>query len=150
MAIRKGTKDEWRLFRRHHYLSHELHRSTEVFIGEIEGRAAAFCGIINFPHARVPNFKAVHRLVVLPDYQGLGFGVRLLDFTAELFRQKKKRVIITTGNPAMKCALAKNINWTLSRQGRVKPHGDSKLTGFKAHGSERRVTTAWEYQGPGT
>lgn len=98
----------------------------------------------------MPNFKAISRLVVLPDYQGVGVGIVLLNYVAELYQTRKKRVIITTGNPAMKKALGKDPAWEMTRMGRVKPHGDSKLIGFKAHGSQRRVTTAWEYQGSET
>ena len=135
------------MFKRYHYLSHELHRSAECYVGLIEGKEAAFCAVINFPHAQVPNFKAVSRLVVLPDYQGVGLAARMLDFVAGLYAQRKNRVIITTGNPAMKRSLERDKNWMLRRQGRTNPHGESKLTGMKSSGSNRRVTTAWEYTG---
>lgn len=150
MEVRRADRAIWAVFRRYHYLSHEIHHAAECYVGLIEDRLAAFCAIINFPHAQVPNFKAVSRLVVLPDYQGVGLGNALLDVVARIYHERKKRVIITTGNPAMKKALEKNERWMMTRQGRVKPHGDSHLTGFKAHGSQRRITTGWEYQGAET
>jgi len=50
----------------------------------------------------------------------------------------------------MKKALEKELSWRLTRMGRIKPHGDSRLIGSKATGSQLRVTTGWEYQGPET
>lgn len=146
MEVRTAERAAWQAVRRYHYLSHELHRAAECYVGMVEGRLAAFCAIINFPHPQVPNFKSVHRLVVLPDYQGVGLGIKMLDFVADIYRGRKKRVIITTSNPAMKKALEKDGKWMLSRMGRVKPHGRSSDTGMRGKSSSRRVTAAWEFR----
>lgn len=146
MEVYRAGREIWGSFRRYHYLSHELHRSAECYVGVIEDALAVFCAITNFPHARVPNFKAVHRLVVLPDYQGVGLGAGLLDHVAAIYKQARKRVIITTGNPAMKKALEKDEHWEMTRMGRVKPHGRSSHTGMKEKSSNKRVTASWEYR----
>jgi len=38
-----------------------------------------------------PKYYQVSRLVALPDYQGIGFGKRFLNFVAELCSSQAKR-----------------------------------------------------------
>lgn len=48
------------------------------------------------------NYYRVSRLVVLPDYQGIGIGKKLLDFTAQLYvSQTNQPFYILTSNPAI-------------------------------------------------
>ena len=46
---------------------------------------AAFMAIITFPRPIRP-YKKVHRLVVLPDYQGLGLGTLFLNRIAAIHK----------------------------------------------------------------
>jgi GNAT superfamily N-acetyltransferase len=47
------------------------------------------------------KYYRVSRLVVLPDYQGIGVGKRLLNFIAELYSQTKMPFYIVTSNPQL-------------------------------------------------
>ena len=38
--------------------------------------------IIHFPHP-IKSYKKVHRLVILPDYQGIGLGTLFLNWTQQ-------------------------------------------------------------------
>lgn len=73
----------------------------------VEGKMAGFMAIITFPHPVRP-YKKVHRLVILPDYQGLGLGLLFLNKIAQLY---KYPFSITTSQPALIHALAKNKDW---------------------------------------
>ena len=55
-------------------MSTNLNPSAKCFIGYIENNPVCFFAVLHFPHPKVKNFKKGHRLVVLPDYQGLGIG----------------------------------------------------------------------------
>jgi GNAT superfamily N-acetyltransferase len=58
----------------------------------------------------------VSRLVVLPDYQGIGVGKRLLNFIADLYcSQTKLPFLIVTSNPQI--IRGKLEGWKLSRFG---------------------------------
>ena len=72
--MRNGSVDEWKLFEKYHYLnrSHAKLSPKDIFILEYEGEPIAFCSVKHFPHPKNPKIKTVHRLVVRPDYQGLG------------------------------------------------------------------------------
>ncbi|HEY2510278.1 MAG TPA: GNAT family N-acetyltransferase, partial [Polyangiaceae bacterium] len=45
------------------------------------GECIAFNSIRTLPHPVAKNIKLAHRLVVLPDYQGLGVGWKLNEWT---------------------------------------------------------------------
>lgn len=60
--------------------------------------------------------KRIHRLVVIPDFQGIGIGTRLLNFVADYY-SKTHRINITTGTPALSNALKKSNCWRLTSKG---------------------------------
>jgi GNAT superfamily N-acetyltransferase len=62
------------------------------------------------------NFFRVSRLVVLPDYQGIGVGKRLLNFIAELYTsQLNLPFYLVTSNPQL---IRGNMgNWKVKRVG---------------------------------
>lgn len=70
------------------------------------------------------GWKRIHRLVVLPDYQGIGIGTKFIKEVAKIVNAKGYEVNLTTTTPALVGALRKDNEWLLARYGREK-------TGFK-------------------
>lgn len=66
------------------------------------------------------GMKRVHRLVVLPDYQGIGIGTTFIKEIAEIISNRGFELNLTTTTPALVHALTKSKYWTLGRYGRVK------------------------------
>jgi GNAT superfamily N-acetyltransferase len=64
--------------------------------------------------------KRVHRLVVLPDYQGVGIGTAFINAVAEIILQDGFELNLTTTTPALVGALRKSPRWVLARYGRSK------------------------------
>jgi len=87
----------------------------------------------------------VHRLVVLPDFQGIGVGARLLDFIAKKYNSQKKRFTITTSNSALINSLIKNKKWALTRKGRT-AKSTSKLNVQKGYSGKNRITCSFEFK----
>jgi GNAT superfamily N-acetyltransferase len=56
---------------------------------------------ISFPSGTIKNAWRGHRTVVLPEYQGLGLGVRLSDAVAEIMVQNGHRYFSKTAHPRM-------------------------------------------------
>lgn len=134
----------WNIFRKYHYLNYEIHRSTRQFIGFYDNQPIAFCGVLPFPHPKIKNIKRCTRLVVLPDYQGLGIGIKLLEFVANYFYQQKMRFRITTSTPAIINSFRTTKNWILSHAGRYRPQSEKTTVGNMST-SFNRFTTTWEY-----
>lgn len=140
-----NNKSIWKMFAKYHYLSHTHNNAASVYIALINNQIAGFCSILSFPHPKVKNLKKVHRLVILPDYQGAGFGIKLLDKIGEVYRKNKFRFNIVTSSPSLITALKKNNNWYCTHYGRNTPHkGVLKTVDNLSNGSENRITVTFE------
>jgi GNAT superfamily N-acetyltransferase len=109
-------KGYWPLFSRYHYLSHSLHKSSGQYVGFYNGKPVVFCSYIFMPNHGFSTRK-VHRLVVLPDYQGIGIGMRALDITAKIERATHGYVGITTSLNGFAKSLMRNDQWELISAG---------------------------------
>ena len=128
--------DAWPLFARHHYLSGGLNPWSRCYLGTIEGRPAAFCAVLPIPgHS---GKRRVTRIVVLPDYQGVGVGRAMLRAMAERY----PRLRIITGHPAMLRALRTDPGWRCTHVAK---------TGFVPQscspGSHGRCVCCFEHRG---
>ena len=91
----------WQIFREHHYLNTErLGAGVRCYVAKYGEKPVAFIAVA---HTRMKsNYFRVSRLVVLPDYQGIGIGKRLLNFVAELYTsQIDLPFYILTTNPQL-------------------------------------------------
>lgn len=140
----------WPAFARHHYLSAKLHRAARCYAAVVtmaqgEPEAVGFCATLaNAGHA---GRRRVSRLVVLPDYQGLGVGLRLLEAVAE-HESATHRVSIRTSHPALLSALQRRAGWRLtdvSRQGSTH-RGYSGREGRGAMGSAGRSVASFDFR----
>ncbi len=102
------------------------------------------------------GWKRVHRLVVLPDYQGIGIGVRFINEVSKYYIEKGFNMNLTTTTPALVHALARANEWSLVRKSRVKNtlaknmvkyYGDEKIRKDKGLGnSENRITYSFNFK----
>jgi GNAT superfamily N-acetyltransferase len=116
-----GRRDAWPLFARHHYLDAALPRGVTIYIGMISRRPAAFCAwTAMFGHRDV--FR-ICRLVVLPEYQGVGIGGAVLRACCQLILRQGRRATITTSHPAMIAHLHHSPDWQIRA---VKPLGGNR------------------------
>ena len=122
------------------------------YVGVINGEIVCHTGIIQFPMRK--GCKRVHRLVVLPDYQGIGIGTAFIKEVAKLITKEGFELNLTTTTPALVGALTKDNDWVLARFGRKKSgmRGYQRYTGLKADHllnttSQKRVTYSFWYKG---
>ena len=132
------------MFRKYHYLNTNLNAASRCFAMTINNRPVAFCAVIHFPHP-VRCYKKVHRLVVLPDYQGLGLGKVFLNFIGQYINFP---FAITTSQPALINSLKNDIHWCCTNN--TRNSRASKNTGRLAKGlnktlSNKRIVTTFVY-----
>jgi GNAT superfamily N-acetyltransferase len=106
-----------------------LHKASEQWVGVINGEIVCHTGVIQFPMRK--GWKRIHRLVVLPDYQGIGIGVRFINEVSKHYKDNGWNVNLTTTTPALVHTLARGKEWLLKRKGRVK----SKPSDFIKYGT---------------
>lgn len=113
----------------------------------MDDKLVCHTGVIQAPLKK--GFKQVHRLVVLPDYQGIGIGTQFITFISQCFKENDYTMKLITTTPAIRFSLDKSPYWTLTRSGKVKPNGNKKyLTHFSNFESSNRVTYTYVYETP--
>jgi ABC-type lipoprotein export system ATPase subunit len=144
VVVRRVGRDWWPTFRDHHYLSHSLARSVSCFLAEVEDRPAAFCAVIH-QKGKAPSYRT-HRLVTLPDFQGIGVGHALHEFVAGMFACRDKPYTLTSSHPAMIAHCARSKLWRFRDRGMNQPYRVEP--GRTTTGSAGRMTTSFKYVGP--
>jgi len=140
-----ADKTIWKMFAKHHYLSHTHNNASNVYLALINNNVAGFLSVLHFPHPKTKNIKKVHRLVILPDYQGLGFGIKFLNEVAQFYKNNKQIFSIVTSAPSLIFSLKKSKNWACKYFGRLKPHKGILKTKSVSNGSEKRLTASFEF-----
>ena len=76
LTIRRVEPSVWYSlgFYKHHYLTEKLNPSCKCFLFEWDTIPVAFVGLLNTPRTGIPYGMSISRIVVLPDYQGLGLS----------------------------------------------------------------------------
>ena len=132
------------MFRQYHYLSGSLAFSSRCYVAVYQDRPIAFIAVV---HTRMKaRYYRVTRLVVLPDYQGIGVGKRLLNFIAELYTsQTKIPFYILTSNPQL--VRGNSNRWKITRFGHASQgRGDTRINSeIHSSLSRNRITVSMMY-----
>jgi GNAT superfamily N-acetyltransferase len=99
LEIHRCRSCAWQLFKRHHYLSGSLPVATRCYLATWRGVPVSFCATV--PVITKKNHRRFTRIVTLPDYQGIGIGMRVVAAVAELHRAEGLRINVTSSHPAL-------------------------------------------------
>ena len=128
--VRECKRSEWAKFRKYHYLNTDLPSAAQCY-GLYDGEnIIGFLGVLHQPHARNKKIKRVCRLVILPDYQGIGLGTKLLNVIAERYTKLGFDFSIVTSAKNFIYALKKSDKWLLQAYCISSKHG--KIDGNRA------------------
>ena len=72
-------------------------------------------GVLHQPHPINTKLKRVSRLVILPDYQGIGLGTKFLNYMADYYTNKGFDFSIITTAKNLIQSLKKSDKWCLFR-----------------------------------
>ena len=114
LQIFRCRYEAWNIFKQHHYLSEELNKAAKCFLILYNDKPVSFMGILPMPSGTIKDAYRVSRLVVLPDFQGLGIGMKILNFFGSMYKKDKKSLYIKTSNPSLFKGMTRNKNnWKL-------------------------------------
>lgn len=130
------------MFSKYHYLEKSINNAAKNFCMLVNNNLAGFISIIHFPHP-IKSYKKVHRLVILPDYQGIGLGKLLLNEIAKLY---KEPFAITTSQPALINSLKNDINWVCTRNTRNTRNTGKLAKELNKTLSNKRITTTFVFK----
>jgi GNAT superfamily N-acetyltransferase len=118
LELHQAGKDCWELFKRAHYLSASVPAGCRMYVAQWQGVPVA-CVVtgVAFTHTK-PGYagqRRIVRLVVLPDYQGVGIGRATLNAVAELLVREKMHVSVISAHPSMLAILRHDPRWKIYR-----------------------------------
>jgi GNAT superfamily N-acetyltransferase len=171
LAVRRVPQCLWPHFARHHYLAGGLAASATCYAAfwpagvgrsEVRGersdataltsdlcsltsRPIAFCAVV--ASLGWKKTKRITRLVVLPEFQGLGIAAKLAETVAAHEQAKGFRVTITASHPAILAHCTRSPNWKYLG---TKKTGSTRqrLSGRQIACSAGRAVASFEYIGP--
>jgi len=142
----------WPVFAPHHYLSESLNSTARCWLATWDGVLVAFASALPFPNGNFKNGWRGHRTVVLPDFQGLGIGVRLSDSVGRIFLEAGCRYFSKTVHPRMGAYRDASPLWrATSKNRKARPdYSETRKTKEDGHKMRHvdRVAYSHEFIGP--
>jgi len=149
-------KQVWRFFSRHHYLRKDINQNVNSFYLYVNNQIIGIIAYMTFPHPKIKNAKKISRIVILPEYQGLGLSSIFQEIVGDFLLGNGYRFIGGTSHPKIVEYRKKSKKWICSRVGRIskgstKSTYKSKIktenTSKNATNTSNKITTSWEYIG---
>lgn len=117
--------EHWPAFEPHHYLKLPLMIAATNYVATVDGELVAHVAV----STRSRTEARACRLVVMPEWQGAGVGLRFLDAVCEMWRTGENRygrpmlTLFHTSHPGLASALRRSSRWA---QVSAKLIGESK------------------------
>lgn len=145
LEIHRCCMAAWKLFARHHYLTGTLGTGSRCYLATWEGEPVTF--VATLPVVPKKNHRRFSRIVTLPDYQGMGIGMRVVAAVASLHRREGHRINVTSSHPALIGHCRRSQLWKAIH---VKKTGSStrnvaKISAYRS--SKGRAVVSFEYVG---
>jgi len=145
--------EAWSMFSKHHYLSGDINKGARCWLAVWRGQPVGFSSVIAMPSGSLKDAWRGHRTVVLPDFQGLGIGVRLSDTMGEIHLSEGKRYFSKTAHPRLGQYRENSPKWqATSKNGRSRWDYNSEKANEKYSRSlldrhKHRICYSHEYIG---
>ena len=149
LQVSRVESDTWNFFKKHHYLTESVNKSCKFFLFEWNNKPIGIVAMINQPGpGDRKKAMAISRTVVLPDFQGMGIGSKISEFTSSIFLNYGAKVYTKTINPALGEYRNKSVKFRPTafngKTRKIKSDTDSK-----AQNRLERASYCHEYIGEG-
>ncbi|WP_291325208.1 GNAT family N-acetyltransferase [Desulfovibrio sp. UCD-KL4C] len=121
----------WPYFESHHYLKLPHMIAATCYVGFVDGVPVAHIAV----STRTRHEARACRLVVMPEWQGVGVGLKFLNGVCDMWRRGKNRynrpmpVLFHTSHPGLAGALRRKPEWS---QISAKLYGANKLRSMRS------------------
>jgi len=138
----------WPMFKDHHYLDSNLAKASRCYVAVWDGKVVGFCATMALPN---PYFKGgwrSHRTIILPDYQGMGMGVRFSNTVGDIHLEQGHRYFSRTAHPRMGGYRDRSELWKATSKNRKKRTDEKHQHVFNNHYVDnKRICFSHEYIG---
>jgi energy-coupling factor transporter ATP-binding protein EcfA2/GNAT superfamily N-acetyltransferase len=125
IKIQASTIKDWVYFKKHHYLSSDVHRSCHFYTAYFEEKKVGFVAVIHRTSGvkSLYSFWAESRVVVIPEFQGMGIGLSISEAIAEEYTNRGFRYYSRTAHQSFGEARNKSEKWRNTLANQLKPSG---------------------------
>ena len=136
-------------------MSADFNKAAKMFLVYWGETLVGMASVLPMPCGTVKYAFRQHRLVVLPDYQGLGFGTKINDFIAQYYIDRGCKYFIRTTHIRLNNHLSKLPEWKgTSKNGKLRDDwtinkNKEKQKDGLAHVNvgDKRLAASFEYLG---
>ena len=150
LQVSRVEYDTWNFFKKHHYLTEDCAKSCKFFLFSWNGKPIGINAVIPQPSGHFKNGVRESRIVVLPDYQGLGLGTTISNFTAAIYKDSEYRYFTKTVHPAIGGYRNNNKDiWRGTSKNGKSPKAQNAMGGMSGWNVLVRTSYCHEYIGDG-
>lgn len=148
--IKEIERDSWKYFSKYHYLSELLPGGKIYLYGLFEGKnQIGFQCFANYtPH--VKNTKIIfhsNRTVIHPDYNGLGLGIKLINETSRLLKNKIRcRIMAKFSSTPIFKSMIKQKEWAFLGETRLMGNMKRGNMGHSAGGFRDKGVKTYQFE----
>jgi GNAT superfamily N-acetyltransferase len=124
-----------------------LNKSAKCYVITWNDKPIGFIAILPFVGVGDAKTRVISRIVVLPDYQGLGIGKQIINYFSSLYASVGSKMYIRTINPAIGIALSNDKNWKPTSKHLKEVTDGSQPSDTKKQKRLRRLSYSLKYEG---
>ena len=148
LQISRCESNTWEIFKEHHYLTNLNNKAYAHYLFEWNNKPIGINIISPLPSGSLKNAYRESRIVVLPDYQGLGIGYEISKFTASIYKSLGYRYFTKTVHPALGLKRNNSIEWRGTPDNGKERKKRKKEFNYESHWKHNsRVSFCHEYIG---
>ena len=146
IEIREVSRSTWGMFSKYHYLSKNLPGGKiwcfAPFLNGVQIGFKCFAGYVP------SNQKILHsnRVVIHPDYCGLGLGIKLTDSTSKIMTKKGYKIFSKFSSIPMLKSMIKNPNWIMRDKNFKTSNYGSKIHTVSNGSKKRNNVKFWSFE----
>ena len=145
---RTTNKDIWRVFREHHYLSAEMNKASVCYTVYWDDTLVGFFAYLYYPSGTTKYAWRGSRIVILPDYQGLGIGTKVMEFLDDYYLSTGQKIFHRSSHLRFGRHWEHSSKWIPTASNRKISRTDNKSANYThIHHDQDRICYAYEYMG---
>ena len=140
----------WERFKTHHYLNAGINKGSRCWIALWDGKLVGFYATLAQPSGNMSNAWRGTRMVVLPEFQGLGISTAISEEVAKIHLESGKRFFAKTASDLLGIHRGNSKNWRPTSKNKKKRKdylggNDNKYSKSHKEKHANRVTYSHEY-----
>ena len=121
LELVKCHRSYWNYFAPHHYLTGDIPQQTKTFLVKWKetGKIIGFTSCQTLPSGTMQNAYICSRTVCLPQFQGMGMGIKINELLAQYMVGQGKRYFVKTSHPVVGEYHEKSSNWRPTSKNKI-------------------------------